>query len=172
MYAQAIDDERLASLVAGARFLVQPVRSDAAGTAAMEALAAGVPVVASAVGALPEIVGPAGILVEPGDPGRLAAAMRAAWSDDGLVATFRAVAADRPAAQRSWADVARETRTIWSEAARPAPMLRRRRAAPFGPRQAASLPSEVRMVHLRRTSSCARQESGLRFRHMCGGAHF
>lgn len=123
VYAQALDDDRVASLVAGARFLVQPVRSDAAGTAAMEALAAGVPVVASAVGALPEIVGPAGILVEPGDPHRLAAAMRAAWSDESLLAGFHAAALDRPAAQRTWADVARETRKIWSEAARPAPML-------------------------------------------------
>ena len=123
VYAQALDDARLAALVAGARFLVQPVRSDAAGTAAMDALAAGVPVVASAVGALPEVVGPAGILVEPADPRRLAAALRAAWSDDGLVAGLRASAPERPAARRTWADVARETRAIWAEAARRAPML-------------------------------------------------
>ncbi len=123
VYAQAIDDARLAALVAGARFLVQPVRSDAAGTAAAEALAAGVPVVASAVGALPEVIGPAGILVEPGDPRRLAAAVRAAWSDDRLLAGLRAAAAERPAARRTWADVARETRAIWAAAAHPAPML-------------------------------------------------
>ena len=123
VYAQALDDARLAALVAGARFLVQPVRSDAAGTAAAEALAAGVPVVASAVGALPEIVGQAGILVEPGDPRRLATAIRAAWSDDALLAGLRAAAVDRPAARRSWADVARETRAVWAEAARPAPMI-------------------------------------------------
>jgi glycosyltransferase involved in cell wall biosynthesis len=123
VYAQAPDDDRLASLVAGARFQVQPVRSDAAGTAAMEALAAGVPVVASAVGALPEIVGPAGILVEPGDPRRLAVALRAAWSDDTMWSILRAVTSQRPAAWRTWADVARETRAIWAEAARRAPML-------------------------------------------------
>jgi glycosyltransferase involved in cell wall biosynthesis len=123
VYAQALDDERLAALVAGARFLVQPVRSDAAGTAAMEALAAGVPVVASAVGALPEIVGKAGILVEPADPRRLAVALRAAWSDDALLAGLRAAAPERPAASRTWADVARETREVWAEAARPGPML-------------------------------------------------
>ncbi len=123
VYAQAPDEGRLAALVAGARFLVQPVRSDSAGTAAMEALAAGVPVVASAVGALPEIVGPAGILVEPGDARRLAVAVRAAWSDDGLLRGLRGAISDRPAARRTWADVARETRAIWAEAARPAPML-------------------------------------------------
>jgi glycosyltransferase involved in cell wall biosynthesis len=123
VYAHGLDDERLAALVAGARFLVQPVRSDAAGTSAMEALAAGVPVVASNVGALPEIIGPAGIVVEPGDSRRLAVALRAAWSDDALLAGLRAAATERPAALRTWADVARETRAIWSDAARPAPML-------------------------------------------------
>lgn len=123
VYAPALPDERLAALVAGARFLVHPVRSDAAGTAVMEALAAGVPVVASAVGALPEIVGPAGILVEPGDTGRLAVALRAAWSDDALMAGLRGAAPRRPAARRAWSDVARETRAIWAAAARPAPML-------------------------------------------------
>lgn len=123
VYAQALDDARLAALVAGARFLVRPVWSDAAGTAAMEALAAGVPVVASAVGALPETVGPAGILVEPGDARRLAVAVRAAWSDDALVGGLRAAAPLRPAARRTWADVARETRAIWAEAAGRAPML-------------------------------------------------
>ena len=123
VYAQAPDDARLAALVAGARFLVQPVRSDAAGTAAIEALAAGVPVVATSVGALPEIVGPAGILVEPGDPRRLAVAVRAAWSDDTLRAILAGAARERPAARRTWADVASETRAIWSQAALPAPML-------------------------------------------------
>lgn len=123
VYAQAPDESRLAALVAGARFLVQPVRSDAAGTAAMEALAAGVPVVATAVGALPDIVGPAGILVEPGDPRRLAVAIRAAWSDDTLRAVLAGAARERPAARRTWADVADETRAIWSEAAFRAPML-------------------------------------------------
>ncbi len=36
---------------------------------AHEALASGVPVIASRTGALPEIVGPAGIIVEPRDAG-------------------------------------------------------------------------------------------------------
>jgi len=123
VYAPALPDDRLAALVAGARFVVHPVRSDATGTVAMEALAAGVPVVASAVGALPEIIGPAGILVEPGDSRRLATAIRAAWSDDALRATMAAAAAERAMAGRTWADVAYETRAIWAAAARPSPMI-------------------------------------------------
>ncbi len=123
VYAPALPDDRLAALVAGARFVVHPVRSDATGTVAMEALAAGVPVVASAVGALPEIIGPAGILVEAGDPRRLATAIRAAWSDDALRARMAAAATERAMAGRTWADVAYETRAIWAAAARPSPMI-------------------------------------------------
>lgn len=122
-YAPRLPDARLAALVAGARFLVQPVRSDGSGLTALDALAAGVPVVASAVGALPEVVGAAGILVEPGDVTRFATAMRAAWTDDELHATLVAAALERGARSRTWADVASETRTIWAEVARPAPLL-------------------------------------------------
>ena len=122
-YAPLLPPDRLAALVAGARFLVQPARSEASGLAATEALAAGVPVVASAVGVLPEIVGAGGILVDPGDAARLATALGAAWSDDDLHAQLAAAAASRPANARTWADVARETRAAWAEVARPAPLL-------------------------------------------------
>ena len=91
--------------------------------AALDALAAGVPVVASSIGVLPEIVGAAGILVEPGDARRLAAAMRAAWTDDTLHATLAEAARERMARHRAWADVANETRAIWAEVARPGPLL-------------------------------------------------
>jgi glycosyltransferase involved in cell wall biosynthesis len=123
VYAPALPDDRLAALVAGARLVVHPVRSDATGTVAMESLAAGVPVVASAVGALPQVIGPAGILVEAGDARRLAVAIRAAWTDDDLHATLAASAAERGAAGRTWADVARETRAVWAAAARPSPVI-------------------------------------------------
>ena len=122
-YAPRLPDDRLAALVAGARFLVQPVRSEASGIAALDAMAAGVPVVASAIGALPEVVGPAGVLVEPGDPARLATAIRAVWSDDDLHAALVAATRERADGARTWADVARETRAVWAEVARPAPML-------------------------------------------------
>ena len=122
-YAPALPPERMAALVAGARFLVQPVRSEATGLAALEALAAGVPVIASTTGALPEVVGAAGILVEPGDIPRLATALRAAWSDDELHGQLAAAALRRRQVQRTWASVAHETRAVWAEVARPGPLL-------------------------------------------------
>lgn len=118
-YAGRLEDERLATLVRGARAALLPVLSDAAGLPAIEAIAAGTPVIASAVGALPEIVGPAGILVEPRDPSRLASAIATAVADDRVHEGLVAAARERAATEsRTWADVARETRAIYAEVAR------------------------------------------------------
>ena len=107
--------------------MLVPALSDVAGLAALDAIAAGTPVVGTTVGALPEIVGAAGILAEPRDADRLAAALRAAWSNE---AVHRRLAAARPGragrsacataaiAARSWSDVARETREIYARVGR------------------------------------------------------
>lgn len=60
------------------------LKSEGFGRVAAEALAAGVPVVASQAGGIPEILGDdAGILVPPGDPEALADAALALLRDDG-----------------------------------------------------------------------------------------
>jgi glycosyltransferase involved in cell wall biosynthesis len=70
-----VDDAELAGLRAGASLAVAPSRSaETFGLAAAEAMAAGLPVAASRIGALPELVAEDG-LVEPGDPAALAAAI-------------------------------------------------------------------------------------------------
>jgi glycosyltransferase involved in cell wall biosynthesis len=70
-----VDDGELAELRAGAAIAVVPSRSgETFGLAAAEAMAAGLPVAASRVGALPELVDPKG-LVEPGDAVALADAI-------------------------------------------------------------------------------------------------
>jgi glycosyltransferase involved in cell wall biosynthesis len=118
-YAPRLEDDRLASLVRGARAALLPVVSDSAGQAAIEAIACGTPVVASAIGALPEIVGAAGILVEPRDPARLAQALTTAFVDDRVHGALAAIARERATTdRRTWADVARETRAIYAGAAR------------------------------------------------------
>lgn len=115
VYAPAMPPERLARLVCGARAVVMPALIDASGLPALDAIAAGVPVVAAAVGALPEAVGRAGILVEPRDPKRLAEAIRTVWADDRLRANLVEAALERPEARRTWADVALETRQIYAD---------------------------------------------------------
>jgi glycosyltransferase involved in cell wall biosynthesis len=117
-YAPRLEPERLAALVRSARAAVLPVLAESAGLAAIEAIACGTPLVASSVGALPELVGPAGLLVPPRDPDRLALALATAWSDDavhgGIAAAACEMAADR---SRTWADVARDTRAVYAEVA-------------------------------------------------------
>jgi glycosyltransferase involved in cell wall biosynthesis len=113
-YAPRLEASRLAALVAGARAAILPVVSEAAGLAAIEALACGTPVVASAVGALPELVGPAGILVGPRDSARLGVALATIWTDDRVHAALAETARDR-VSNRTWADVARETRAVYAD---------------------------------------------------------
>ena len=117
-YAPRLSDERLAALVRGARAAILPAISDAAGLPALEAIACGTPVVASAVGALPEIVGSAGIVVQPRDPDRLASALATTWSDDRVHARLASAARDRAQTdRRTWADVADETRRVYADVA-------------------------------------------------------
>jgi glycosyltransferase involved in cell wall biosynthesis len=79
-----LDRPSLERELAGAAMLLMPSRyHEFAGYSALEAMAAGVPVIASALGALPEIVG-AARCVPPNDPEALAARMAALWADPEL----------------------------------------------------------------------------------------
>jgi glycosyltransferase involved in cell wall biosynthesis len=78
-----VSSQELADLRARAALALVPSRAaETFGLAAAEAMAAGVPVVASATGALPELVGGGG-LVAPGDADALATAARARFGDEG-----------------------------------------------------------------------------------------
>lgn len=74
-YLDHVPDEELLALYAGATALVYPSRYEGFGLPALEAMAAGCPVIATTGGALPEVVGDAGLLVEPGPAGALAGAL-------------------------------------------------------------------------------------------------
>lgn len=116
VYAPALPPEALAGLVRAARAVILPVLSEAAGLPIVEALSVGTPVVASAVGALPELVGRAGLLVEPRDADRLAIALSTIWTDDTVHARVAGEARERAKGRRrTWADVAAETRAIYAE---------------------------------------------------------
>jgi glycosyltransferase involved in cell wall biosynthesis len=117
LYAPSLEPDRLAAVVAGARAAVLPVVSDASALPAIEAVAAATPVIASAVGALPDAVGGAGILVEPHDPDRLASALGTLWIDDALHGRLAAIAEERAAHPRTWRDVAEDTRRIYAAVA-------------------------------------------------------
>ena len=118
-YAPSLPVDDLAGLVRGARAAILPVVSESAGLPVIEALASGTPVIASSVGPLPELVGPAGLLVEPRDAARLAVALATMWADDDVHERVAAVARERAETDtRTWADVAAETRTVYAAVAR------------------------------------------------------
>jgi glycosyltransferase involved in cell wall biosynthesis len=116
VYLPPLTQDRLASVISGARGALRPSVSDAAGWSALEATACGTPVIASSVGALPEIVGAAGVLVEPRDPAHLARALEAIWCDDALHAQLRAAAIAAQARRPTWREIAEQTRAVYAEA--------------------------------------------------------
>ena len=79
-YIPASDRERL---FAEARLLVLPSLDEGFGLPVLEAMSAGVPVVASNRGSLPEVLGDAGALVDAHDSEALAAALARAIEDEG-----------------------------------------------------------------------------------------
>ena len=87
---------------AAADLLVLPSRREAYGMVVTEALARGLPVVASDVGGVREALGGGGLLVPPDDPAALATALRAWLTDGALRERLRAAARERRAALPRW----------------------------------------------------------------------
>ena len=87
-FVHGVSDQRVVELYAEAQVAVVPSLYEGFSLPAVEAMACGVPLVATTGGALPEVVGGAdggaALLVPPGDPGALAAALGRALDDAAL----------------------------------------------------------------------------------------
>jgi glycosyltransferase involved in cell wall biosynthesis len=108
------DDEREA-LFKGASMLVLPSFNEGFGLPVLEAMTVGVPVVASARGAVPEVLGDAGLLVDPDDPEALSAAMERMLTDTAL-ARLSAARGLRRRRLFDWTTAARALRGAYDEA--------------------------------------------------------
>jgi glycosyltransferase involved in cell wall biosynthesis len=107
---------RLVRLYQGARVFVFPSLYEGFGLPALEALACGVPVISSTGGSLPEVVGPAGILLDPHDVEAWADAMERVLGDEAEQARLREMG-PKQAARFSWAKVAEQTWTLYGRVA-------------------------------------------------------
>lgn len=112
-----LSDADLAELMREAAVLAYPSRYEGFGFPPLQAMAAGVPVVATAAGSVPEVVGPAAATVPVGDTGALAAAL-ARTLDDHEWRAAQVEAGRARAALFSWESLARGMVGLYRDAAR------------------------------------------------------
>jgi glycosyltransferase involved in cell wall biosynthesis len=103
-----------------ARALVLPSEWEAFGLVLLDAMAAGTPVVATAVGGVPELLesGRCGRLVPYGDPNALAAALRSVSADPGETERMRSAALEK-VRRFDWSVTVDQHRALYREVARP-----------------------------------------------------
>lgn len=114
------------ALLGAATVFCLPSRWEGLGLAALEAMAAGAPVVATAVPGLREAVGPAGVLVPPEDPAALASALAALLTSPDRRAALAAAGSRRVEAQFRVERMVEEYADIFRRVAGSSPFVRRR----------------------------------------------
>ena len=110
-----VEPDRRQELYAGARLLVQPSFEEGFGIPVLEAMTLGVPVVAANRGALPEVLGDAGPLVDPERPSDLADAIQRLLADETQAAAYAARGLERARAF-NWDRTAARVRQAYRDA--------------------------------------------------------
>jgi glycosyltransferase involved in cell wall biosynthesis len=111
-FVGGVDHDRIVELYAQAEAAVVPSLYEGFSLPAIEAMACGVPLVATTGGALPEVVGrhdDTALLVPPGDPGALAAAISRLLDDPALRSRIGSAGRARVFERYTWAATAQGT---------------------------------------------------------------
>jgi glycosyltransferase involved in cell wall biosynthesis len=109
-----VPDDELALWYSSATVFAFPSRFEGFGLPLLEAMACGTPVVSSNASSLPEVVGDAGLLVDPSDVDGLAVALRDLMDDEPRRNALSAAGLAR-AATFSWQRMASETVQVYRE---------------------------------------------------------
>jgi glycosyltransferase involved in cell wall biosynthesis len=111
-----VDEVTRSALLRGASVFAFPARYEGFGFAPLEAMEAGLPVVATRTGALPEVLGDAAMFVVPGDEEAMADALGMVLVDDGLQ-TRLMKAGRNQVARYSWSSCAAGLSELYARAA-------------------------------------------------------
>lgn len=112
----SVPNDELAYLYNAARVFALPSFYEGFGLTPLEAMASGTPVIVSNVSSLPEVVGDAGLLLDPTDVDGLTVALHRVLTDDDLHEAMSAKGIKR-AALFSWERTARETLNVYRKVA-------------------------------------------------------
>jgi glycosyltransferase involved in cell wall biosynthesis len=110
------EDEHLAALYSGGLAFAYLSHYEGFGLPPLEAMQCGVPVITSDRSSLPEVVGDAGLLLDPEDTDGLCAAFDRVWKDDDLRARMAAASLER-ARRFSWRRCLEDTLAAYRRAA-------------------------------------------------------
>ncbi len=112
-----VSQEELIRLYCRSQILVSPSLYEGFGLPAAEAMACGLPVVATTAGAFPEVIedGVSGVLVPPGDARALAGAIRRLMADAALRERLGSAARKRIEETFSWRETARRTLALYQD---------------------------------------------------------
>ena len=113
-FLHGVSDADLPALYTAARVLAMPSLYEGFGLPALEAMSCGTPVVVADRASLPEVVGDAGILVDPDDPEEIAEGLARVLTEQSLERRLRESGMKR-ASEFSWERVAEETSAVYRE---------------------------------------------------------
>jgi glycosyltransferase involved in cell wall biosynthesis len=113
-FLENVSNEDLARLYNGACCLTLPSHYEGFGLPPLEAMACGTPVVVSDRTSLPEVVGDAGLLIDPDNVEELSAALASILDDSELCASLRQKGLAR-AGGFSWSKAARQTMAVYEK---------------------------------------------------------
>jgi glycosyltransferase involved in cell wall biosynthesis len=108
-----VDDEDLPDLYRGARLFVFPSLYEGFGLPILEAMASGVPVIASNTSSMPEVAGDAAILVDPRHPQALAEGLRRILAETALRESLQQKGLQQ-ASRFSWEAAAQKTLAVYA----------------------------------------------------------